>query len=187
MCSCLRACVFVCVFTYSRCKAIDDLSWFPSVRFRVCRSLQQQDLWLKMRHLHKHIVIFPRWQYFIFPRAFQDAAGLFAFSSPNLGALLQDRCRVVVGWNDFQHAIDLNRHRRVLFEPISQLLNLSIHQSVESLYLVLLVRRNWHLSLSTKSLHHSSPSSSSAVSLLALDCCEVLSFFSHFLWGETLY
>lgn len=34
-----------------------------------------------------------------------------------------------------------------------------------------------HLSFSTKSLHHSSPSSSSAAFLFSLDCCEVLHFF----------
>lgn len=47
---------------------------------------------------------------------------------------------------DFRQATDLSRHWRILLEPISQLLNLSIHQSVDSLYLFLLVRRNWPLS-----------------------------------------
>lgn len=87
--------------------------------------------------------------------------------------------RLHAGWKDFWHAIDLNRHRRILFEPINQLLNLSIHQSNTHCTF-----SSWlgeigpcHLSFSTKSPHHSSPSSSSAAFLFALDCCEVLHFF----------
>lgn len=30
-------------------------------------------------------------------------------------------CRIHAGWKDFWYAIDLNRHRRILCEPISQL------------------------------------------------------------------
>lgn len=81
---------------------------------------------------------------------------------------------------DFWRAIDLNGHRRILFEPISQLLNLSIHQSVGSLYLLLLFRRNWPLSF--KLFNKISPAFILPLPPLlpfsfALDCCKVLLFF----------
>lgn len=81
---------------------------------------------------------------------------------------------------DFRRATDLSRHWRILLEPISQLLNLSVHQSVDSLYLFLLVRRNWPLSF--KLFNQISPSFIPPLPPLqpfsfALDCCEVLCFF----------
>lgn len=103
-------------------------------------------------------------------------------SATNATVSVHDAWGTDAVWKDFQCAIDLNRHRRILFKSNSLLLNLSIHQSVDSLYLILPVRRNCPLSfkLLSKSLHHPSPSSSSAAFLLVLDCCEVLRFSPRF-------
>lgn len=114
---------------------------------------------------------------------FWDAAALFPFYPQ----ILQPWCRLHARWKDFSGAIDLNRHRRILSEPISQLLDLSIYQSVDSLYLFLLVRRNCPLSF--KLFNTISPSFIPTLPPLlpfsfALDCCEVLHFFFE---GETLY
>lgn len=92
-------------------------------------------------------------------------------SATNATVSVHDAWGTDAVWKDFQCAIDLNRHRRILFKSNSLLLNLSIHQSVDSLYLIPL-----SFKLLSKSLHHPSPSSSSAAFLLVLDCCEVLRF-----------
>lgn len=68
---------------------------------------------------------------------------------------------------------------RILVEPINQLLNLIIHQSVDSLYLFLLFRGNWPLSF--KLFNEISPSFISLFFFcccsLVLDFCEVLHLF----------
>lgn len=67
----------------------------------------------------------------------------------------------------------------ILVEPINQLLNLIIHQSVDSLYLFLLFRGNWPLSF--KLFNEISPSFISLFFFcccsLVLDFCEVLHLF----------
>lgn len=78
-----------------------------------------------------------------------------------------------------RRATDLSRRQRILLEPISQLLNLSIHQSVDSLYLFLLVRRNWPLSfeLFNKISPSFIPPCPPQPLSFALNCREVLCVF----------
>lgn len=87
-----------------------------------------------------------------------------------------------------RRATDLSRRRRILLEPISQLLNLSIHQSVDSLYLFLLVRRNWPLSfeLFNKISPSFIPPCPPQPLSFALNCREVLwVFFFSLFFSET--
>lgn len=87
-----------------------------------------------------------------------------------------------------RRATDLSRRRRILLEPISQLLNLSIHQSVDSLYLFLLVRRNWPLSfeLFNKISPSFIPPCPPQPLSFALNCREVLwGFFFSLFFSET--
>lgn len=86
-----------------------------------------------------------------------------------------------------RRATDLSRRRRILLEPISQLLNLSIHQSVDSLYLFLLVSRNWPLSfeLFNKISPSFIPPCPPQPLSFALNCREVLCvFFPLFFFGR---
>lgn len=116
--------------------------------------------------------VLPFWPCFVSPTNLQDPLNCFRALPPNPTFPTRSK--------DFRQATDLSRHWRILLEPISQLLNLSIHQSVDSLYLFLLVRRNWPLSF--KLFNQISPSFIPPLPPLqpfsfALDCCEVLSPF----------
>lgn len=82
-------------FAHSRCRAIDiELSWFSLVRFRACRSLQQQNLWLEMIHLQKYTTLchYPGLTIFHLPTCFSQYSCIVFILFSNPGVLMQGRC-----------------------------------------------------------------------------------------------